>query len=242
MGPDLAFALELADLADALSLPRFRAPDLRVDTKPDLTPVTDADRTVERALRERIAARRPGESVLGEEEGDDGRDTRGGVRWILDPIDGTKNFARGIPVWATQIALERDGSAEVGVVSAPALGRRWWATRGGGAFANGERIGVSAIGRLAEATVSGSPELESHAWHARDFGDFWHHMLVAEGSLEAAVDPVVATWDIVPDAIIVEEAGGRCSGIDGGPAVNSLVSTNRLVHDEALTLLADRDG
>ncbi len=230
---DLAFAFELADLADSLSLPRFRSADLRVETKPDFTPVTDADRAVERALRERIAAERPDEGVLGEEEGDEG----GVVRWILDPIDGTKNFSRGIPVWATQIALERDGVTQLGVVSAPALGRRWWATRGGGAFADGERIRVSSIARLADATVSGSPELTAHVWHSRDFGDFWQHMLVAEGSLEVAVDPVAATWDIVPDAIIVVEAGGRSSSIDGGPAVGSVVSTNGLVHDEALALL-----
>src|ERR687888_1116666 len=127
---DLAFAFELADLADSLSLPRFRALDLRVETKPDLTPVTDADTAVERALRDLIAARRPEEGVLGEEEGDDG----GSVRWVVDPIDGTRNFSRGVPVWATLIALERDGVRVCGVVSAPALGRRWWAARGEGAF------------------------------------------------------------------------------------------------------------
>ena len=127
---DLAFALELADLADSLSLPRFRALDLRVETKPDLTPVTDADRAVERALRERISVSRPGEGVAGEEEGDDGT----AVRWVIDPIDGTKNFSRGVPVWATLVALEREREVVCGVISAPALGHRWWAARGEGAF------------------------------------------------------------------------------------------------------------
>src|SRR5882672_7820547 len=147
---DLDFALSLADLADSLSLPRFRALDLRVDTKADLTPVTDADRTVERALRERIAAERPGETVLGEEEGDEGGD----VRWILDPIDGTKNFSRGIPVWATLIALEREGRVVCGVASAPALGYRWWAARGEGAWRDGDRLHVSGVESLEDATVS----------------------------------------------------------------------------------------
>ncbi|HET6945201.1 MAG TPA: inositol monophosphatase family protein, partial [Gaiellaceae bacterium] len=150
MDADLDFALSLADMADALTLTRFRAADLRVETKADLTPVTDADRSVERALREAIARERPGEGVLGEEEGDDG----GSVRWVLDPIDGTRNFSRGIPVWATLIALERDDVRVCGAVSAPALGRRWWAARGSGAFANGERIHVSRVRDLGRATVS----------------------------------------------------------------------------------------
>jgi histidinol-phosphatase len=146
---DLDFALELAELADSLSLPRFRAADLRIETKPDLSPVTDADRAVERALRERIAAERPDESVFGEEEGDDG----GAVRWIVDPIDGTRNFTRGLPVWATLIALEHDGVVVCGVVSAPALGHRWWAARDAGAWRDGERIHVSGIASLADAAV-----------------------------------------------------------------------------------------
>jgi histidinol-phosphatase len=219
-------------------LPRFRARDLMVETKPDLTPVTDADRAVERALRERLAVERPDDDVLGEEEGDGGPAEPAGARWIIDPIDGTRNFSRGIPVWATQIALERDGAVEAGVVSAPALGRRWWAERGGGAFANGEPIRVSGIARIADASVSGIPELAKQAWHVRDFGDFWQHMLVAEGALEVAVDhPVLGAWDILPDAIIVEEAGGRCSALDGGPAETSLVSSNGLLHEEALAAL-----
>jgi histidinol-phosphatase len=220
-------------------LPRFRARDLVVETKPDMTPVTDADRAVERALRELLAAERPDDDVLGEEQGGSvGGAAPASARWIIDPIDGTRNFERGIPVWATQIALERDGVVRAGVVSAPALGRRWWAERSGGAFANGEPIRVSGIARIAEASVSGIPELATEAWHARGFGDFWQHMLVAEGALEVAVDhPVLGAWDILPDAIIVEEAGGRCSGVEGGPAESSLVSTNGLLHEEALAAL-----
>lgn len=240
MGPDLAFALELADLADSLSLPRFRAADLRVEAKPDLTPVTDADRAVERALRERIAAARPGEGVFGEEEGDDG----GPVRWILDPIDGTRNFARGIPLWATLIALERDGELVAGVVAAPALGRRWWAARGEGAFADGEPICVSGIAELAGAAVSCSlgPDLaavEPHVWHARGLGDSWQHMLVAEGALDAAVDARLELYDFAAVAVIVEEAGGRVSALDGGPPKpgGQVVSSNGRLHDALLARL-----
>src|SRR5919199_3002764 len=194
--PDLAYALELADLADSLSLPRFRALDLRIETKPDLTPVTDADRLVERALRERIAVGRPGEGVVGEEEGDDG----GAVRWVIDPIDGTKNFARGVPVWATLIALEREATVVCGVISAPALGHRWWAARRQGAFRDGEPIQVSRVARLADAAVSVTYgrdliAVEPTAWHARSLGDFWQHALVAEGSVDAVVDARLDTWD-----------------------------------------------
>jgi histidinol-phosphatase len=239
-GTDLTFALALADLADSLSLPRFRASDLRVETKPDLTPVTDADRTVERALRERIAAERPGDTVLGEEEGDEG----GNVRWILDPIDGTKNFSRGLPVWATLIALERDGAVVCGVVSAPALGHRWWAARGEGAWRDGERIAVSGVATLGDASVSCSygtdlAVFEPRVWHARGIGDFWQHVLVAEGAFDAAVDARLAIWDYAAVALIVEEAGGRCGAPDGGAARpdEQVVSSNGLVHDDVLELL-----
>ncbi|HYA09750.1 MAG TPA: inositol monophosphatase family protein [Gaiellaceae bacterium] len=242
-GADLAFALQLADLADSLSLPRFRAGDLRVDTKPDLTPVTDADRAVERALRERIALKRPGEGVLGEEEGDDGGD----VRWIVDPIDGTRNFSRGLPVWATLIALERDGVLTAAVVSAPALGRRWWAALGEGAFADGEPIRVSRVSALRDASVSCTHArdlalLEPRVWHARGLGDFWQHVLVAEGALDAAVDTELSLWDAAAVELVVTEAGGRASGPDGSATRpdEQLVTTNGLVHDEVLALLRDR--
>jgi histidinol-phosphatase len=243
MADDLAFALSLADLADSLSLPRFRASDLRVETKADLTPVTDADRAVERALRERIAAERDGDTALGEEEGDEG----GHTRWILDPIDGTKNFSRGLPVWATLIALERDGAITCGVVSAPALGHRWWAARGEGAWRDGDRLGVSGISTLAEAAVSCSygadlDLVEPLAWHARGLGDFWQHMLVAEGALDAAIDAHLAIWDYAAVTVIVEEAGGRSGTPDGGPArpEEQFISSNGAVHDEVLELLRRR--
>jgi histidinol-phosphatase len=236
----LAFALELADLADSLSLPRFRAADLHVETKPDLTPVTDADRAVERALRRRIGADRPGDAVLGEEEGG----VTGPAGWVIDPIDGTRNFSRGVPVWATLIAFERDDVAECGVVSAPALGRRWWAARGEGAFRDGEPVHVSAVSRLADAAVAASyardlAALEPVVWHLRGFGDFWQHMLVAEGAVDAAVDARLARWDIAALVPVVEEAGGRITGPDGGPPEDGaqVVSSNGLVHDEVLARL-----
>jgi histidinol-phosphatase len=232
---DLDFALSLADDADALSLPRFRAVDLHVETKPDLTPVTDADTAVERALRERIARDRPGDGVLGEEEGDDGGD----IRWILDPIDGTKNFSRGIPVWATLIALEREGEIVCGVASAPALGHRWWAARGEGAYRDGERLHVSKVPRLDEATVSCAYALdlavfEPLVWHARGFGDFWQHMLVAEGAVDIAVDAALARWDVAALEPIVTEAGGRLDALPNGQSV----STNGRLHDAAFSRLA----
>ena len=206
MSPDLEFALSLADDADAITLARFRAHDLRVDTKADLTPVSEADRAAEAALRRRLAEERPGEAVLGEEEG--GEDTSG---WILDPIDGTRNYTRGIPVWATLIAY----ADRIAVVSAPALSRRWWAERGEGAFADGEPIHVSGVGRLQDATViygleRPPPARAYDAWHVRGFGDFWAHMLVAEGAADAAFDASgLKIWDWAPMKILVEEAGGR---------------------------------
>jgi len=206
LSPDLELALSLADDADAITLPRFRAHDLRVETKADLTPVSEADSAAETALRQRLARERPGEAVLGEEEGGD--DPSG---WILDPIDGTRNYTRGIPVWATLIAY----AERVAVVSAPALGRRWWAERGEGAFADGARIHVSGVGRLEDATVlygleRPPPARAYDAWHVRGFGDFWAHMLVAEGAAEAAFDASgLKIWDWAPMKILVEEAGGR---------------------------------
>ena len=250
MHPDLAFALELADLADAITVERFQADDLVVETKPDLTPVTEADRAVERVLRKRIGEQRPGHGVVGEEFG---ADQSGSARWILDPIDGTKNYLRGIPVWATLIALEREGRVEVGVVSAPALHRRWWAARGEGALANGRRIHVSRVAELGDAVLSyaslGSWEqhglgeqfldLARSCWRTRGFGDFWSHMLVAEGVVDLAVEPEVALWDLAAPQVIVEEAGGRFTDLGGNatPAGGSAVTTNGLLHDRVLTTL-----
>ena len=239
MSPDLVLALELADLADAISLRRFRAHDLVVETKPDLSPVTEADTAVERAIRSRLAADRPEDAVLGEEFGDDGG---GGRRWIVDPIDGTRNYSRGVPVWATLIALEQDGVLQAGVVSAPALGKRWWAERDAGAFADGEQIRVSAVRRIEDAILSFAldrplPDVAMRCWLARGFGDFWAHMLVAEGAVDGAVDAVgVSIWDLAAVRIVVEEAGGRFTDaagvarIDGGTAISS----NGHLHDELL--------
>jgi histidinol-phosphatase len=243
LGPDLAFAHELADAADAITLERFRALDLRVETKPDLTPVSEADRAAEQAIRDLVAAGRHGEGVLGEEFGDDGTATR----WIVDPIDGTRNYVRGVPVWGTLLAFERDGVVEVSVVSAPALGRRWWAVRGEGAWAGGERIRVSGIDRIEDSVVSGSKpgmppgwsEVEDRAWSTRGYGDFWQHCLVAEGAIDVATDPVLHLWDYAAIQLVLEEAGGRCSTFTGDRPTPeaSFLSTNGLLHDELVALL-----
>ncbi len=250
MGPDLRFAHELADAADAITTARFRALDLRVETKPDLSPVTEADRGAEEAIRTLVAQRRSGEGVFGEELGDDG----GAVRWIVDPIDGTRNYVRGIPVWGTLIALERDGRVEVGVVSAPPLRRRWWARLGEGAFAGpgasaGEPIHVSAVERIEDAFVSTTSaremppswsQLATRAWTNRAFGDFWQHCLVAEGALDVATDERLELWDYAAVQLIVEEAGGRCSAFDGSPTGpgTSFLSANAAIHAPAVALLA----
>jgi len=246
MGVDLELARRLADAADAISLPRFRS-GLTIETKPDLTPVTEADRAVEAELRRMLGDERPHDAVLGEEEGAVGSGSR---RWLLDPIDGTRNYARGIPVWATLIALEEHGVVRLGMVSAPALGRRWWAERGAGSFADGEQTHVSAVTAIEDAVLSFSVRddvgsLARRAWHARGLGDFWPYMLVAEGAVDGAIDgPGVKEWDLAATQVIVEEAGGRFSDfagvsrIDGGSAVAS----NGLVHDELLGAIASRSA
>jgi histidinol-phosphatase len=244
-GSALEFAHELADVADVITMGRFRTLDLQVDTKPDLSPVSEADRAAEEAIRERVSSSRRGETVLGEEFGDDGGD----AKWIVDPIDGTTSYVRGVPIWATLLALQREGTVELGLVSAPALGRRWWALRGEGTFANGERCRVSSISRIEDCAISvtsarrmppGWSTLVQRAWSNRGLGDFWQHCLVAEGSLEIACDAVMQVWDYAPVQILVEEAGGRCSDFAGaGPApLSSFVATNGLLHDEAVALLA----
>jgi histidinol-phosphatase len=258
MTTDLQLALTAADLADRITVSTFRRPSLAVETKADLSPVTEADKAVETVVRLLIAHERPGDAVLGEEMGSTGGGNR---RWLIDPIDGTVNFVRGIPVWATLIGLEVDGVMEVGAVSAPALGRRWWAKRGEGAFAGalgetGERIRVSPISELAEATIScggvgyfKDPQrvarLTAIVKRDRGFGDFWSHVLVAEGACEAGLDPVVSIWDIAPLQVIVEEAGGKFTDLaghrrlDGGNALSS----NGLVHDDVVAALASNtDG
>jgi histidinol-phosphatase len=186
-----------------------------------------------------LADARPDDAVLGEEQGATGEGSR---RWIVDPIDGTRNFARGVPVWATLIALEEEGEVRLGVASAPALGRRWWAERGGGAFADGDRIGVSSVERIKDAVLSFAyendvPEIARRAWHARGFGDFWAHMLVAEGAVDGVVDASgVNEWDLAAVQVIVEEAGGRFSDFAGESRIDgrSAISSNGLLHDELL--------
>lgn len=243
MSPDLELALRLVDAADAISLPRFRSRGLTVETKPDLTPVTEADRGVEAELRRILATERPDDAVLGEEEGVVGSGTR---RWIVDPIDGTRNYSRGIPVWATLVALEEDGIVRLGVVSAPALARRWWAERGAGAHADGERIHVSGVSQIEDAVLSFAienevPAVARRAWHARGFGDFWPYMLVAEGGVDGTIDANgVSEWDLAAMQVIVEEAGGRFSDVEGVSRIDggSAVASNGLLHGEILAALA----
>jgi len=238
MSADLDLALRLADAADAISLPRYRT-ELVIETKPDLTPVTEADRAVEAEIRRLLASERPDDAILGEEGGAAGSGAR---RWIVDPIDGTRNYSRGIPVWATLIALEVDGTVQIGVVAAPALHGRWWAERGSGALANGEPMHVSAIGRIEEAVLSFSietkvPPLARDAWHVRGLGDFWAHMLVAEGAVDGAVDADgLSEWDLAAVQVIVEEAGGRFSDAAGESRIDSgsAITSNGLLHDELL--------
>jgi histidinol-phosphatase len=253
---DLALALELADAADVLTLSRFQALDLKVETKPDTTPVSDADLATEALIRERLAAVRPADVVLGEEQGTGGGPGTSTRRWILDPIDGTKNFIRGVPVWATLIALEVDGEIKVGVVSAPALGRRWWASRGDGAFADSRRITVSAVSTVEDSSfayssltgwkelgrLEGFMDLAFSAWRTRAFGDFWSHCMVAEGAVDVSAEPEVSLWDIAPLKVIVEEAGGTFTDLsgDGSPDRGSIACSNTLLHSELLRRLAPR--
>ena len=251
---DLALALQLADAADAFTMTRFLATDLVVDTKPDLTPVSDADRDVETQLRALLAKARPDDAVLGEEFGADL--TARGRRWILDPIDGTKNFIRGVPVWSTLIALVVDDDAVVGVVSAPALQRRWWAARGSGAFTSvaggaARRISVSGVSDIADASLSYSDEdgwasreqafadLKKQVWRTRAYGDFWSHMLVAEGAIDVAIEPELSLWDIAALIPVVQEAGGTISGFDGQSALNAqcAITSNARLHAAVLTEL-----
>jgi histidinol-phosphatase len=257
---DLSLARTLADAADAISLSRFGALDLRVETKPDATPVTDADQAVERAIRDLLAQRRPGDSVLGEEYGTSGTGAR---RWVVDPIDGTKNFVRGVPIWATLIALMEADEVYVGVVSAPALGRRWWASRGQGAWLSvfgGEarHLHVSRVGALADASLSytaggweqapggraGLDALARRVWRSRGYGDFWQHAMVAEGVLDVATEPDASLWDLAPLAVLVEEAGGSVTDLHGvrGPAGGSVLTTNGHLHAAALATLTGDPG
>lgn len=252
---DLRLAHVLADSADDIAMKHFRALDLVVETKPDLTPVTEADRTVEETLRSVLSRARPRDAVVGEEYGKSGNSNR---VWVIDPIDGTKNYVRGVPVWATLIALLEGDRPVVGLISAPALHRRWWASKGSGAWSGrslskASRCQVSKVSELSDASFSYSSltgweeqgRLESFlgltrsVWRTRAYGDFWSHVMVAEGTVDIAAEPELSLWDAAPLPIILEEAGGRATDlrgegfVDGGP----LVCSNGALHDQALTWL-----
>ena len=269
LADDLALAHALADLADAISLDRYQAQDLVVINKPDNTPVTDADRAVETAIREALATHRQTDGLVGEEFGSD-KGTSGRY-WVIDPIDGTKNFMRGVPTWATLIALvsvDASGAEEVvvGIASAPALARRWSAAKGQGAcvrFNSGniddlseefdassgdKKISVSKVASLTDASISYSDfagwgerlepfqKMLASAWRTRGIGDFWSHMLVAEGAVDVAIEPSLALWDMAALEIIVREAGGKFTNTAGqnGPFGGSGVSTNGLLHNAVI--------
>ena len=254
---DLELAKKLADHADAITVARFGALDLRIDTKPDLTPVTDADEAVEAEVRAILAHERPGDAIFGEEQG--GTPIFEGRQWVIDPIDGTKNFVRGVPVWASLIALLQDGIPIVGMVSAPALRRRWWAGHGLGAhtsfdYSAPRRIAVSGVADLAAASLSFSDlsgwaeakrrtqflALTDAVWRVRAYGDFFSYCLLAEGAVDIAAEPEVKLWDLAALDILVREAGGEFTSLDGrpGPHGGSAVATNGTLHSAVLAALA----
>lgn len=253
---DLRLARDLADMAHVLSVERFRAQDLVVETKPDHTPVTDVDRAVEQALRAALRESRPRDAILGEEFGGE---RTAGRQWILDPIDGTANFLRGVPVWGTLVALAVDGAPVVGAVGAPALGRRWWAARGEGAWtvdgpgAAPRRLSVSGVRELSDASLSYNSlkgwqqegrsdallRLADCVWRTRAYGEFWSYLLVAEGALDVAVEFDLKPYDMAALVPIVEEAGGRFTSADGepGPWHGSALATNGHLHAQVLAMV-----
>jgi histidinol-phosphatase len=251
---ELAFANELADAAAEIALSFFHS-EFEVHIKPDQTPVTDADLAIEQMVRDRLSERFPKDAVRGEEGGLSGEAPR---TWIVDPIDGTKNFAAAIPIWGTLLALEDDGELVLGLASAPALGERYAAAAGRGATCNGREIHVSPAASIEQSMVSygdveewiadpaalpGFLDLVGRARRTRAFGDFWGHVLVARGAVEIMVEPELAIWDYAALAVIVREAGGKATQTDGGPLANdgSLLSTNGVVHDEVVRLLSGTD-
>ncbi len=257
---DLRLAHAIADSVDSLTMSRFKAQDLQVEAKPDLTPVTDADRSAEEAIRSQLARSRPRDAVLGEEFGSTGHSSR---RWVIDPIDGTKNFVRGVPVWATLISLMDEGRSVVGLVSAPALGRRWWAAQGTGSYtgkslASATRLQVSGISDLADASLSYSSlggwrergqldnmlDLHEMVWRTRAYGDFWSYCLLAEGAVDIACEPELNLYDMAALVPIVTEAGGRFTSLDGedGCLGGNALATNSLLHEDALSMLNGTAG
>jgi len=252
---DLRLAHVLADDADSLTQARFRALDLHVMSKPDLTPVTDADQAVEEGIRRTLSRVRSRDAVLGEEQGSVGHSQR---QWIVDPIDGTKNFVRGVPVWATLIALAVDGEVVLGVVSAPQLQRRWWASTGHGAWTGrsllkATQIHTSDVRRLEDASLSYSSlsgweergqledflALSRRVWRTRAYGDFWSYMLLAEGAVDLAAEPELELYDMAALDVIVREAGGQFTSLDGtpGPFGGNAVASNGHLHEAALAFL-----
>ncbi|MDO5746031.1 MAG: histidinol-phosphatase [Micrococcaceae bacterium] len=252
---DLRLAHVIADSVDALTLSRFNAVDLVVETKPDLTPVSDADKAAEEAIRSHISRARPRDAITGEEFGTTGKSTR---HWVIDPIDGTKNFIRGVPVWATLIALLDDGEPVVGLVSAPALNRRWWAAKDMGAYtgrsmSRAHKLQVSSVAKLEDASLSYSSlsgwkergqrdnfiELTDSLWRTRAYGDFWSYCMVAEGTIDLACEPELSLYDMAALVPIVREAGGRFTSVEGvdGCDGGNAVASNGLVHDAALEIL-----
>jgi histidinol-phosphatase len=251
---EVSFANGLADGAAAIAVDVFRGGALEVRHKADTTLVTQADTSVERMIRERVSQEFPGDRILGEEEGGS-HDPEGRV-WIVDPIDGTASFARGIQVWATMIALQVDGVGVLGLVSAPELGERYVAVRGRGTTCNGEPISVSRIDSMADSQLllqeidsllagpyaAPTRAMVQECWRTRGFGDFWGHMMVARGSAEIAMDPQLAIWDLAAPQVVLEEAGGRVSTFEGGPLGHdkSMLATNGELHDDVLARLSDR--
>ena len=251
----LDLAMGCADEADAIALAHFRR-DLRIDTKPDRTYVTQADRSIEALVRDRVRAAHPDHGMVGEEYGTDA--AAASVRWYVDPIDGTHNYVRGVPLFATLLAVERDGELQTAVLSAPALGDRWFAWRGGGAWVRRasatSRVSSSAVASLGDAQVvysspagvrscgwaPGFDDLVARAWRERGFGDFWGYALVAEGAAEAMVEVGIHPWDLAAPIVLVEEAGGRVTDFGGrrGVDVASVVATNGRLHAEVLEALA----
>ncbi|MHA7142225.1 MULTISPECIES: histidinol-phosphatase [unclassified Arthrobacter] len=252
---DLRLAHVMADSVDDQTMSRFKAQDLVVETKPDLTPVTDADKAAEESIRGQLSRARPRDAVLGEEFGSSGAGSR---RWIIDPIDGTKSFVRGVPVWATLIALIDEGQPVVGLVSAPALGKRWWAATGTGAYmgkslAAASRLKVSNVSRLEDASMSYSslsgwkergnlPEfltLTDSVWRSRAYGDFWSYCLVAEGAVDIACEPELNLYDMAALVPIITEAGGRFTSLEGtdGPFGGNALATNSTLHNDVLQIL-----
>ena len=255
---DLRLAHVLADQVERITMSRFRADDLVVESKPDLSPVSDADRACEEAIRAQLSRARGRDAIVGEEFGTTGDAQR---RWIIDPIDGTKNYVRGVPVWATLIGLVDGEDCVVGLVAAPALGRRWWAAKGAGAWtgrslSQARQIGVSKVSQLSDASLSYSSlegwrdsgrgqaflDLTSDLWRTRAYGDFWSYMLVAEGAVDLAAEPELEVYDMAALVAIVEEAGGRFTSLEGqrGPWGGNALASNGLLHDEVLERLAPR--